>query len=134
VWEAGTKDDQRSDLAKWERALNGKAIRVLHSVNDGACGGESIICRDGERKELVHHYFTSAGFMTSGTMTVTGKRITAAETVSGSTKIAGVHSITGIPAHGTMIGKADFLDKDGKIVGERETTYREDGKAAVKFK
>ncbi|MBM3823961.1 MAG: hypothetical protein FJ404_13940 [Verrucomicrobia bacterium] len=23
------------DIAKWERALNGKAVRVLHSINDG---------------------------------------------------------------------------------------------------
>jgi hypothetical protein len=24
------------DVMRWERALNGKAIRVLHSINDGA--------------------------------------------------------------------------------------------------
>lgn len=23
------------DVARWERALNGKAIRILHSINDG---------------------------------------------------------------------------------------------------
>ena len=30
------------DTMRWERALNGKAVRVLHSVNDGAYGGETI--------------------------------------------------------------------------------------------
>ncbi|HTG43029.1 MAG TPA: hypothetical protein VK633_00735, partial [Verrucomicrobiae bacterium] len=27
------------DVAHWERALNGKAVRVLHSINDGYYGG-----------------------------------------------------------------------------------------------
>jgi hypothetical protein len=26
------------DVQKWERALNGQAIRLLHSINDGAYG------------------------------------------------------------------------------------------------
>src|SRR5690349_2045516 len=44
------------DIARWERALNGKAIRILHSVNDGSYGGESIVLWDEEKKSIVTHY------------------------------------------------------------------------------
>jgi hypothetical protein len=29
-----TPEKPRADVAKWERALNGQAVRILHSVND----------------------------------------------------------------------------------------------------
>jgi hypothetical protein len=34
------------DVSKWERALNGTAIRTLHSINEGMYGGESLIFWD----------------------------------------------------------------------------------------
>jgi len=34
-----TPDKPVVDVMRWERALNGKAVRVLHSVNDGNYGG-----------------------------------------------------------------------------------------------
>jgi len=37
------------DVARWERALNGKAVRVLHSINDGVYGGESLVMWDEEK-------------------------------------------------------------------------------------
>jgi len=36
-----TPEKPQVDVARWERALNGKAIPVLHSINDGVYGGES---------------------------------------------------------------------------------------------
>src|SRR5262245_14171487 len=38
-----TPDKPKVDVARWERALNGKGVRILHSVNSGSYGGESII-------------------------------------------------------------------------------------------
>ncbi len=38
-----TPDMPKFDVSHWERAMNGQAVRILHSVNDGAYGGESII-------------------------------------------------------------------------------------------
>jgi len=35
-------EDRMSDVSHWERALNGQGIRILHSVNDGEYGGETI--------------------------------------------------------------------------------------------
>src|SRR5262245_11083755 len=57
------------DVARWERALNGKAVRVLHSINDGSYGGESIVMWDEKKQAVGYHYFTTAGFSTMGTMT-----------------------------------------------------------------
>jgi len=34
-----TPEKPQVDVARWERALNGKAVRILHSVNDGVYGG-----------------------------------------------------------------------------------------------
>ena len=36
------------DVQHWERILNGKGIRITHSVNNGEYGGESIIMWDDE--------------------------------------------------------------------------------------
>lgn len=58
------------DVSVWERALNGKALRTLHSINDGAYGGESLIFWDKEKQKLVFYYFTTADFMTSGEIEV----------------------------------------------------------------
>jgi hypothetical protein len=123
------------DVSRWERALNGKAIRVLHSVNDGAYGGESLMFWDSEQQKLRYYYFTTAGFHTSGVITVTEKKIIATEKVTGSANgISEVRSTTEIQADGTLSTKAEYLDKDGKKAGGREVVYKEDQKAEVRFK
>jgi hypothetical protein len=129
-----TPEKPMVDVARWERALNGKAVRVLHSINDGAYGGEIVIRWDAEKDALVYHYFTTAGFMTTGTMTIAGGKITAVERVSGAGKVAEVRSISEIRADGTLVTKAEYLDKDGQPAGGREVTYRETPAAEVKFK
>ena len=129
-----TPEKPMVDVARWERALNGQAVRVLHSVNDGAYGGESIIWWDKEKAQLTYHYFTTAGFTTSGTMTHTDGKFTALEKVTGNANgITEVRSVTEVRADGTMLTKAEYL-KNGQPAGGRETVYKEDPKAEVKFK
>ena len=41
-----TPDDATYDIQHWERALNGNAIKITHSVNNGEYGGESMIMWD----------------------------------------------------------------------------------------
>src|SRR5689334_21090812 len=72
------------DVLQWERALNGQAIRILHSVNDGAYGGEVIVTWDAEKNAVTYHYFTTAGFRTVGTMKFEDGKVKAHETVTGS--------------------------------------------------
>ena len=43
------------DISHWERALNGNAIRILHSVNNGEYGGESTIMCDTEKESSVSY-------------------------------------------------------------------------------
>src|SRR5262245_23767644 len=63
-----TPDRPVIDVAKWERALNGKAVRMLHSINNGLYGGETIFVWDEQKLSVTYYYFSTAGFMTIGTM------------------------------------------------------------------
>src|SRR6187401_2087948 len=48
----GSTNQPAIDVARWERALNGKAVRILHSINDGVYGGESIIMWDDAKQAV----------------------------------------------------------------------------------
>ena len=122
------------DIAKWERALNGKAIRVLHSINDGFYGGESLIVWDTEKQQIRYHYFSTAGFYNVGTMTVTNKVLTAVETVFGSAQgITEVRSTYELRLDGSLLNRSQYL-KGAEVVGSREVTYKEAANATVTFK
>lgn len=131
---SSTPEKPQVDVSRWERALNGKAIRILHSINDGDYGGESLIYWDGEAKQIAFHYFTTAGFRTTGVITVEGRKVTSHEKVSGNAGGATeVRATIELGPDGTMSTKAEFL-KDGKWVPGHSIRYREDPKAEVKFR
>jgi hypothetical protein len=121
------------DVSRWERALNGKAVRILHSINDGVYGGESIVRWDTDRKEITYYYFTTAGFFTTGTMTCTNSRLIALEKVVGSTNTTAVRSTYEIRADGTLASKAEYL-KGSQVTGTREVVYKEVPGAEVRFR
>lgn len=86
VWQADMgeqKGKKQIDRAFWQRALNGQAIKTIHSINDGEYGGESMIFWDKKKKSLAYYYFTTAGFYTHGTMSFDAKKqvLTAEEQV-----------------------------------------------------
>lgn len=54
------------DVVRYERVLNGRAVRSVHSINDGIYGGETLFRWDAAAEELVFHYFTTQGFVTKG--------------------------------------------------------------------
>jgi len=122
------------DVAHWERALNGKAVRILHSINDGEYGGETIAFWDEKKKAVVYHYFTTAGFSTSGTMTFQEGKIVTNETVSGNAGgISEVRATGEVAEDGTFRMKTEYL-KDGKWQPGRDAVYREDAEAKVVFR
>jgi len=129
-----TKEKPVIDVARWERALNGQAIRVLHSVNNGEYGGESIILWEAKQQSVVYYYFTTAGFYTHGTMKFEKNRFISHEYVSGNqngiTEVKGSGEIT---ADGKMISKSQYL-QNGKWVDGHEAIYVEDATAQVVFK
>jgi len=122
------------DVARWERALNGKAVRILHSINDGVYGGETIVMWDEEKQSVAYHYFTTAGFRTSGTMTFKDGKILTHEIVTGNA--GGVSEVRGtseMRPDGDLNVKTEYL-KNGEWTPGREATYRDDTKASVVFK
>ena len=122
------------DIARWERALNGKAIRITHSVNNGQYGGESIVMWDPKKKSLTSWYFTTAGFFTQATITIEKNKLIAHEKVTGNQNgITEVRSTTGFLPGGEMKRKAEFLQK-GKWVPGHSIHYKEAPDAKVIFK
>ncbi len=122
------------DVMRWERALNGKAVRVLHSVNEGIYGGETIFMWDDKQKTVGYHYFTTAGFMTTGSMSLKDGKFITHEVVTGSS--GGVTEVRGtseLLADGTFHVKTEYMI-DGKWQPGREVTYVQDPGAKVIFK
>lgn len=71
-----------TDISKWEWAMHGRAVRITHSVGDGAYGGESLIHWDGEQQKIIFRYVTTAGFYTDGIITPVDGGIEVHEDVS----------------------------------------------------
>jgi len=122
------------DVMRWERALNGKAVRVLHSVNDGSYGGETIYMWDEKKQAVGYHYFTTAGFMTVGTVSFKEKQLITHEVVTGSSGgVTEVKATSELLADGTFRVTTEHL-KEGKWEPGREVVYREDPAAKVVFR
>jgi hypothetical protein len=134
TFKASTPEKPLVDIMRWERALNGRAVRLTHSLNDGAYGGETIFRWDGEKQAVTYHYFTTAGFMTVGTMSFKDGKFVSHETVTGSS--GGVTEVRGtselLPDGGFRV-KTEHLSK-GEWQPGREVVYREDASAKVLFK
>src|SRR5262245_4598347 len=98
---------------RWERALNGKAVRVLHSVNDGAYGGETIFRWNEKKQEVTYHYFTTAGFMTVGTLSFRDGKLLTHEVVAGTAGgVTETRATSELLPDGTFCVKTEHL-KDG---------------------
>jgi hypothetical protein len=122
------------DVARWERALNGQAVRLLHSINQGMYGGETLFVWNQKTQQVEYFYFTTAGYMTTGTMTAKDGRIDTREKVEGDaggvTEVRGTSEI--LPG-GKFHVKAEYL-KNGQWVLGHEVTYQEDPSSQVVFK
>ena len=59
-----TKENPMIDVLSFERALNGNAVKVIHSVNNGEFGGETMVMWNPEKGGIQSWYFTSAGSLT----------------------------------------------------------------------
>ncbi len=127
-------EKQTTDVVHWERALNGKAVRIIHSLNDGAYGGQVIVRWDEEKQAVCYHYFTTDTFRTEGTMTFKDGKIASQEMVKGKAEnITEVRATIEMHPDGTYLQKSEYL-KDGKWSPGREALYRPDPIARVIFK
>lgn len=131
---ASTPEKPQFDVSKWERVLNGKAIRITHSVNDGIYGGESIVMWDSQAKVIKCWYFTTAGFCTEGQFEIDGNTWSSVEKVNGNANgITEVKATSSLAEDGTLKVSSQYL-KDGKWEKGHEILYKESPNAEVKFK
>lgn len=80
------------DIARHEMIMAGRAFQSTHKLEGGTYGGRTIFFFDEGAKEYIFHYFTTAGFHTTGTMTPTETGFDVVETVNGHPKYAQVRS------------------------------------------
>ncbi len=126
---------EKIDISRWERALNGTAIKVIHSVNHGEYGGESLLFYDKKQQALVYYYFTTAGFYTHGTMTINQNTqvLTAEETVennaNGITKVRSSSKLS----ENTLTTTSEYLQQGKWVVGH-SAVYQAAPDAQVVFK
>lgn len=123
------------DISRWERTLNGTAIKITHSVNHGEYGGETMLFYDKKQQALVYYYFTTAGFYTHGTMSIDSKTklLTAEETVENNAKgITKVRSSSKLTEN-TLTTTSEYLQQ-GKWVAGHSAVYKEAPDAQALFK
>lgn len=122
------------DVQHWERALNGQAVRSVHSLNNGAYGGETIFIWDETKQVVAYYYFSTGGFMTTGTLQVKDGHLITSELVSGDAGgITEVRGTSEIQPDGKFHVKTECL-KNGEWVPHHEVTYEEDPTSEVVFK
>lgn len=122
------------DTAKWERAMNGQAVRVTHSVNDGKYGGESILMINPRTKGVEFYYFTTAGFFTHGTVAFEGAKIITHEEVTGNEEgTTETQATTELLRDGRMRVKTRYFKK-GQWEDGRDMTYEVTPGAEVVFR
>lgn len=122
------------DVHRFELALNGRAVRSVHSVNDGEYGGETLFVWDDEKKSVVYTYFTTAGFYTTGTMQPEAGVLQFHELVRGtSSGPREVKATSRVLPDGRLHVKSRHL-KDGQWTDGHEAYYAVDPKAVVRFK
>ncbi|TNE67746.1 MAG: hypothetical protein EP335_00545 [Alphaproteobacteria bacterium] len=121
------------DISKWEWAMNGQVIRITHSINDGAYGGESLIHYDADQDRIIFRYVTTDGFYTDGVITLTDAGFDAHEAIrsakGGPTEAKSSYSIR----DGNMHATAQVLT-DGKWSDSSETVYAASPDSVVRFK
>jgi hypothetical protein len=122
------------DVSRFEAALNGQAVRNLHSINDGAYGGETLIVWDQEKESLVFYYFTTGGFYTTGTLRAEDGAIVSHEVVKGAAGgVTEVKATFRVLPDGRLHVKTTNL-KEGRWTDGRDMHYVEAPTASVKFK
>ncbi|GAA0869013.1 hypothetical protein GCM10009116_08490 [Brevundimonas basaltis] len=118
------------DVQRWEWAVGGHAVRVVHSVNAGAYAGETLIFRDRDSGDYVFHYFTTGGFHTTGVMTPVAGGFEVDETVHGAETIERLKSTAMLGTDGVYRVRSSS-EQDGGWVEIGGFDYREDPSASV---
>jgi hypothetical protein len=134
VFPKSTPEKPVVDVSRFEAALNGQAVRNLHSINDGDYGGETLIVWDKGKEALVFYYFTTGGFYTTGTIGPAEGGFTSHEVVKGDADgVTEVRAAFRLLPDGRLHVRSEYL-KQGKWVEGRDMHYVEAPDAKVKFR
>ena len=112
-----------TDVAKYELILGGRALQSTHRIRENGYGGRTIFFYDEGAKRYVYHYFTNAGFHTSGAADLKDGFIETVEIVNGHKTIAAVKSKSRFAADKLDIN-AIYVGKDGKETATPPRIYR----------
>ena len=122
------------DISRWERALNGNAVRIMHSVNKGEFGGESIVMWDSDKESLISWYFTTAGFYTQARLHFEDDKLISIEDVTGNENgITKVKAIIEFFPDGGFVNSSMYL-MNGKWVDGHKIHYKEVPDTKVVFR
>ena len=111
------------DIARYEMILGGRAFQSTHRLEDGSYGGRSIFFYDEGAQQYVFHYFTTAGFHTTGSIEMTETGFTSVEKVAGHETIVEVRSEM-IFGEDEVRALPSYVDKDGVVSAGEERIYR----------
>ena len=129
-----TKEKPVFDISYWERILNGMAIKITHSVNDGEYGGISIITWDQNKSSLVSSYFTTEGFTTNALMHFENGKLISLEDVTGNAnEITKVKAIIEFLENGGLQNSSKYFINNEWVDGHT-IYYIETPNAKVVFK
>lgn len=112
------------DIAKWEMILGGRAFQSTHRLEGGDYGGRTIFFYDEGAKKHIFHYFTTAGFHTTGEITPTETGFIALENVEGHDTIKEVRSEMIIDGDAYRV-RSTYVAKDGAETPGAGFVYRE---------
>lgn len=127
---ASTAQPGIEDVQRWDWAIGGHAVRIVHSVNDGAYAGETLIFRDKDSGAFIFHYFTTGGFHTTGVITPVSKGFEIDEVVHGADGIERLRSTTELGGDGIYRVRSS-TEQAGAWVEIGGFDYREDPSARV---
>lgn len=112
------------DIAKYEMILGGRAFQSTHKLENADYGGRTIIFFDEGAKKYIFHYFTTAGFHTTGEIVPTATGFTAIEQVQNHPEFAEVRS-EAFYGDKTIRVVSSHVTHDGDASTGEELVYKE---------
>ena len=112
------------DIAKHEYILGGRAFQSTHRLESGVYGGKTIMFFDEGGEQYIFHYFTTAGFHTTGVIEPTENGFRAVEKVQNHEVFDEVRSELFVE-EGRLRVVSSHVDKQGNATEGEELIYVE---------
>ena len=111
------------DIAEYRFILNGRALQSTHRLEGKSYGGRTIFFFDESARKYLYHYFTTAGFHTTGAATLTADGFATDERVEGHDTIASVRSKVTFGADEILVDVI-YVGKDGAETSGGRRVYK----------